>query len=360
MEWESREQVGPAAARGGVACPQCGGTYGEEARFCPADGSKLAAEPEDPLVGQLLLGQIRIEERLAEGGMGVVYRARQIGLDRPIALKVLHRALSFDPEARRRFEREARICARIDHPNVVRILLSGHLPDGHPFLAMELLEGRTLDRLLREGGPLAPSRAAAVLKRICAGVGAAHALGIVHRDLKPDNVVVGAGDERVKVLDFGVARMLEGSDGTPTRSGLVFGTARYISPEGALGERTDPRSDVYSLGVMAYQMLSGRLPFEGPTSVAVLLKHAHEPVPPIEAPAGGPPIPEALAGAVMRALAKRPEDRYPDAGAFARAIGCVEAPEPSREPAAHAGAGRPGRSEVTLRLPRPAEMKASA
>ncbi len=333
----------------GVACPQCGATYDRDARFCPADGSKLAVEPVDPLVGQLLFGQIRIEARLAEGGMGAVYRAHQVGLDRAIAVKVLHPALALDPEARGRFEREARICARLDHPNVVRVLLSGHLPGGHPFLAMELLEGRTLDRVLREDGALPPDRAVDLLRKVCAGVGAAHALGVVHRDLKPDNVVVGDGpDPRVKVLDFGVARMLDGADRTPTRSGLVFGTARYISPEGALGEPTDPRSDVYSLGVMAYQMLAGRLPFEGPSSIAVLLKHAHELPPEVTAPPGAPAIPEPLRRVVMRALAKRPSERYPDALALARALEDAAVPETR-------GIGRvrapyDSRSEITVRL----------
>nr|MDQ3032397.1 protein kinase [Myxococcota bacterium] len=307
-------------------CPRCGTRYDAAAAFCQRDGAslRLAQEDTDPRIGQVLLDQFRIEERIGQGGMGAVYRARQTTLGRDVAIKILHPDLARNPDAVRRFHREARISTSLDHPNVVRVFLFGQLPDGSLYLVMELLRGRTLAEMVRVETPMPVHRALHVATQVCDGVGEAHGQGIVHRDVKPENVFLitkGRDPDFVKVLDFGIARVLRGDDQTSaTQSGLVFGTARYISPEGAAGERTDARSDVYSLGVLTYQLLCGETPFDGSAPVTLLMKHIHDSPPHLKARAGGAHVPDAIADVVMRALAKNPEGRYEDATDLAEVL----------------------------------------
>jgi eukaryotic-like serine/threonine-protein kinase len=268
----------------------------------------------------MLLDQFRIEEVLGAGGMGTVYRARQLSLDRDVAIKILHADLANHPDAVRRFQREARVATALDHPNVVRVLLLGQLPDGSPYLVMEHVSGRSLGQLLRTEGPLPLHRALHIAAQVADGVGEAHAHGVVHRDVKPENVMVlrrGADPDFVKVLDFGIARLLWDEQTVATQSGLIFGTARYISPEGASGELTDARSDVYSIGVLAYQLIAGATPFDGSTPVTLLLKHVQDAAPDIRERV---PCPDPVADVVMKALRKKPNQRFEDGRALSAAL----------------------------------------
>jgi serine/threonine-protein kinase len=308
------------------ACPRCAAKYDAAAVFCQKDGAalRLLEEDHDPRLGQVLLDQFRIEERIGAGGMGMVYRARQTTLGRDVAIKILHPDLAQNPDAVRRFHREARISTSLDHPNIVRVFLFGQLPDGSLYLVMELLRGRPLADLLRIEPRLPASRALHIAVQVAEGVGEAHAQGIVHRDVKPENVFLvtkGRDPDFTKVLDFGIARLLRADEQTQaTQSGLVFGTARYISPEGAAGEATDARSDVYSMGVLAYQMLCGETPFEGSSPVTLLMQHIHERVPHLKTRAGGAQVPDGVADVVMRALSKNPDGRYEDGAHFAEVL----------------------------------------
>ncbi len=307
-------------------CPKCSARYDAGATFCQKDGAtlRLLEEEKDPRIGQLLLDQFRIEEKIGAGGMGAVYRARQVTVGRDVAIKILHPDLASNADAVRRFQREARISVALDHPNVVRVFLFGQLPDGSLYLVMELMRGRPLADLLRIEPRLPIQRVLYILTQVADGVGEAHEQGIVHRDVKPENIFLvakGRDQDYAKVLDFGIARILKPEEQTVlTQSGLVFGTARYISPEGAAGELTDARSDVYSLGVLAYQMLCGETPFDAPAPVTLLMKHIHEPPIPLRSRPGGAEVPTAIADVVMRSLSKNPEGRYQDANELAEVL----------------------------------------
>ena len=312
------------------ACPRCGARYDAAAVFCQKDGAGLRLieeQTKDPRIGQVLLDQFRMEECIGVGGMGMVYRARQTTVGRDVAIKILHPDVAGNPDAVRRFHREARISTALDHPNVVRVFLFGQLNDGSLYLVMELLRGRPLSELLRVEPKLATGRALHIAAQVAEAVGEAHVQGIVHRDIKPENIFLtpkGRDPDFVKVLDFGIARLLHPEDQTSaTQAGLVFGTARYISPEGAAGEKTDARSDVYSIGVLLYQMLTGVTPFEGSTPVQLLMAHINERPTPIRSLQPG--IPEGVADVVMRALAKNPDARFDDGAHFAEVLrDCAE------------------------------------
>ncbi len=307
------ENLGPRV------CPKCGTRYEGDAAFCQKDGAILrpVVEERDPRIGQTLLDQFRIEEKIGTGGMGAVYRAHQSTIHRDVAIKILHPDLATNADAVRRFQREARISTALDHKNVVRVFLFGQLPDGSLYLVMELIRGRPLSDLLRVEPHLAIGRAMHILTQVCDGVGEAHEQGIVHRDVKPENVMLvtkGRDPDFVKVLDFGIARLTRAEEQTQaTQAGLVFGTARYISPEGAAGEQTDARSDVYSLGVLGYQLLSGETPFDAAAPVTLLMKHIHEPPPALRSRPGGTQVPDVVADVIMRALSKNPDGRFTDA-----------------------------------------------
>ena len=326
-------------------CPLCGLRYDAAATFCQKDGAILTTTTgggSDPFVGRVVLGQFRIEEAIGSGGMGTVYRAHQTSLGRDVAIKILHPELAKNPDAVRRFHREARVATSLEHPNLVRVFLFGELPeDGSLYLVMEHLAGRSLVEVLDQDGVMPVPRAMHVLLQICDAIGVAHAQGIVHRDVKPENVMLvdRLGDpDYVKVLDFGIARMLWDQQSALTQSGVIFGTARYISPEGASGEATDARSDVYSLGVLAYQLLTGITPFDAGSPVAMLMKHIHDAPAPLRSRGEGRRVPQVIADAVMRALAKNPDARWDDAAAMARAL--REAAELAAVPVMGIHAGR--------------------
>jgi len=308
-------------------CLRCGSKFGSRAEYCPHDGSLLVTDDEipDPLIGTVLLEQFRIDEQIGTGGMGTVYRANQTTVGRDVAIKVLRAELARDEQAVFRFEREARVAISLDHPNLVRVFLSGRLKDGRLYIVMELLEGRSLaDELDQEGVP-SLERVLIMIMKLCAGLGAVHAAGIVHRDIKPENVYLvrrGRDNDFVKLVDFGIARVLagEGIGPTTTQSGRVFGTATYISPEAATGEETDQRSDIYSMGVLSYQLLTGELPFEGKTAGAVLMQHVHQEPPLLQTVGRGVEVPDDLAGVVMRALSKDPDARQQSLAEFLNAL----------------------------------------
>ncbi|HKO92110.1 MAG TPA: serine/threonine-protein kinase, partial [Polyangiaceae bacterium] len=272
------------------------------------------------LIGQTLGGRYVVTALIGQGGMGAVYRAEHTQLQKPVALKVLNADMAAHREAAQRFEREALVSARIVHPNVVSATDSGRLADGSLYLVLEFVSGRSLRQLIDAEKRLPPVRALAIAGQIAEALAAAHAAEIVHRDLKPGNVMLLERDgnsEFVKVLDFGLARVLgQPSTAEPlTRSGAIFGTPEYMAPEQARGEAVDRRADLYALGVILYEMLSGKPPFQAPELVAVLIKHLQEPPPPLPAD-----IPAPLAAYVMSLLDKQPAQRPQDALSVVRAL----------------------------------------
>ena len=305
-----------------------------DALFCPNDGSPLSiAQPGDPSVqvgapdpyqGRELLGHIEIRQLVGVGAMGRVYRAFQQGIDRDVAVKILHRELSANAQLVARFHREAKVASRLLHPNVVGVHLAGQLPDGAMYIVMEYLDGLSVQSALAAaGGAFDLPRALHVALQLCDAIGEAHATGVVHRDLKPENVMLvrrGADPDFVKVLDFGIARLNWGEQSMATAAGLIFGTARYISPEGAQGEAVGPTGDVYAAATLVYQMLSGRTPFEGEQAVALLVQQIHDPPPPLRSISRAAYVPEPIAQVVMRNLAKDPLQREPDGRALGRAL----------------------------------------
>ncbi len=317
-------------------CATCGVEYEADALFCPKDGTPLGSsrnEPgQDPYLGQTIGDQIEIRQLVGIGSMGRVYRAWQRGVERDVAVKLLHRELSANNTLVGRFLREARIASRLQHPNVVQVLMAGQLPAGSSasstgnelYIVMEYLDGISLlSALAASGGALALPRALHVVLQICDAVGEAHAQGIVHRDLKPENVVLvrrGNDPDFVKVLDFGIARLDWGQGSVATQAGLIFGTARYISPEGARGDPVGPTADVYSIATILYQCLSGRTPFENESPMALLMMHTYEAPPPITSIARASYLPAPLAAAIMRNLDKQPDRRAPDARALGREL----------------------------------------
>lgn len=271
-------------------------------------------------VPQFIAGRFRIEREIGTGGMGTVYLATHLGLERPVAVKIIRREFAGDADVADRFLREARTMAKLRHPNAAMIFDAGNLPDGRHFIVMEFVEGETLSQALAREGRFSATRAVDIATQICDVLEEAHRLGIVHRDLKPSNILL--GKRGVCVLDFGVAKVLASSaESTHTHastgSGQIVGTPRYMSPEQCLGQRVGARSDLYSLGILLYEMLAGRPPFVDPLQSALLVKQATAPAPPL--PRLRQDIPRPLALAVHTLLAKRPEDR-PRTAALAKMV----------------------------------------
>ena len=263
-------------------------------------------EPGDEFAG------CRIEAVAGRGGMGVVYRATELSLGRPVALKLLAPDRAGDSEFRERFQRESRMAAAIDHPNVIPVYAAGE-HDGSLYLVMRYVGGTDLHALLRDRGAVEPERAAELVAQVAAALDAAHAAGLVHRDVKPANVLL--ADDHAYLSDFGLTR-LAGSDTSLTGSGQWIGTVEYCSPEQLRGDRTDARADVYSLGCVLYAALTGGPPFATGTVPATMLAHLHD-EPPRPSDHGAP---REFDRVIARALAKRPEDRYPSAGDLGRAV----------------------------------------
>jgi serine/threonine protein kinase len=314
-------------------CPTCGRRYSADFEICPEDQTPLQADatvageaPVDPLVGHTLDEKYRLEERLGIGGMGTVYRARHLLIDRPVAVKVLNQRFVEDEAARTRFRREARAAGRLQHANAVTVTDFGESHDGYVYLVMELLEGRTLRDILAKEAPLDAARAVSLMMQISAAVAAAHDAGIIHRDLKPANIFIVQRAEVpavVKVLDFGIAKLAaesldEDEPMTLTQIGAMIGTPRYMSPEQCDGAELTPAADVYSLGVILYEMLTGTVPFSGSTPLAIAMKHTSEtPRNPREFVST---IPTALEQVVLHTLQKQPQDRPANAAEFRKEL----------------------------------------
>jgi serine/threonine protein kinase len=260
------------------------------------------------------LGKYKIITEVGQGDFAAVYKAVDTTLDRTVALKVLAPHLLWDYAFVQRFQREARVAANLDHPNILTIYEVGQI-EGVYFIAMQFLEGRTLSQILEAEGPLPVSRVRAIIEQVASALDYAHARGFVHRDIKPSNVIV-AEDGRATLTDFGLVKAGEGTKLSTT--GVVFGTPEYISPEQAQGEKVDGRSDIYSLGIMLFEMLSGQVPFEADTPLEVPIKHLTAPLPlPREV---NPDISEPVEQVILKAMAKAPEDRYQRVSEMAEAL----------------------------------------
>jgi eukaryotic-like serine/threonine-protein kinase len=305
--------------------------------------------------GRCLGGRYRVGALLAAGGMGEVWAARDLLLDRPVAVKVLGGALAGDGRAAERLRREARAAGRLDHPNIARVLDLGE-QDGRPYLVMELLEGESLAARIDRAGPMAPAEAARVVAAVADALQAAHAAGVVHRDVKPGNVFLTSAGE-VKVLDFGIAAAAGQTDLT---TGDLLGTAAYLAPERALGRPATPAADLYSLGVVLYELLAGRRPFQGGSDVELAMAQVNARPAPLALVA--PATPPALAAACEHALAKDPAARPPSAAAFARLLRSPAPAGPATRPLPLAASPPPthrapaGAAALTAELapPRPA------
>jgi serine/threonine protein kinase len=305
-------------------CPTCGASYDAAHLFCSRDSAPLRpAEDSGELVGSLVAGRYLISARIGGGGMGEVYRAQDVRLQRPVAIKVLHASLSGDVDALARFSREAANCSKINNPYVVQVYDFGESEDGLAYLAMELVQGRSLRTLLDAEAPLAPDRVVRFVAQMANGLDAAHRLDcpVVHRDLKPENVLVAQnfeGAEIVKVADFGISKAMRDDAQQVTRTGFVTGTYEFMSPEQVTGGAVDQRSDVYTLGLIAFLMLTGKLPFPGQTPEHSMLLRLHEAPRTLREMRPDLHWSDAVQGVMNKALARDPAGRYDSAGAFAK------------------------------------------
>ncbi|MFW6197842.1 MAG: serine/threonine-protein kinase, partial [Myxococcota bacterium] len=302
-----------------LVCQRCQHENAEEARFCLQCGTMLEARtaraPADPFIGKVLLGRYRVLGVLGEGGMGKVYLAEQkMGTaTRNVAIKTLHPQLGADAQLIARFHRECETVVSLSHPNTVQFHDFGEI-DQTLFIVMEYIEGESLAHVL-ERGAIEPARVDRILIQICGSLNEAHQRGVVHRDLKPENVLLterGGQTDFVKVLDFGIAKRSEAEEKAQaklTKQGMVLGTPPYMSPEQFSGQPLDARSDIYSLGVMTYEMLTGQLPFEAATPWEWATKHLTEQPTPLEAHAEGAQLPEHKKAAIHRALQKERDHR---------------------------------------------------
>src|SRR5216110_950813 len=312
-------------------CPVCSTEYSDDVKFCPNDGQTLrSAGPASDLVGQVVADRYHVVKKLGEGGMGQVYLAEHVKMGRRSAIKVMNPSMVHDPDAVARFNREASNASRITHPNVCAVYDFGETTDGMIYLAMEFIEGEPLTALLERDGALPVPRAAGIFLQVADALQAAHDLGIVHRDLKPDNVMLTrrkGGADAVKVVDFGIAKAIGGDQAGAgqkvTKTGLVVGTPEFMSPEQLSGDTLDGRSDLYSLALVFFRMLSGKLPFEATTVQETMIKRlTDEPTklaearPDLSFPAGLQPV-------LDTALARTPTERYQTVAKFAADVAAV-------------------------------------
>jgi len=284
----------------------------------------------DPYLGQEVAGQFRIVEKIGKGGMGAVYKAEQPDMNRYVAIKILHSRYLSRSDLVSRFRREARAMSQLSHPNTARVFLYGQLDDGACYFVMEYLAGQNLAQIVRAEGAMKPRRAIRIMTQVCSALEEAHQAGIVHRDLKPENIFVtsqGGIRDFPKVLDFGLAKVTErqmrpGSM-VLTQQGMVFGTPEFMSPEQAHGKTLDARSDIYSLGIILYELLTGKLPFDAKQPIEYIQLHVNATPIPLSERRPSAEFPPGLERVVMMALAKKPEDRFASAAEFAAALESV-------------------------------------
>jgi serine/threonine-protein kinase len=340
----------PAASK--IICPGCRAAYDADTNYCARCGASLRATPaedrsrrtepafavpdheefahddsgpRDPLIGRVIDGRYRVLERLGAGGMGIVYKVEHQRMGKIAAMKVLHRSLAADREVLRRFRREAEAVSKLTHPNTVQTFDFGALDGGGLYLVMEHVRGEDLATLIRVHGPQPFARVAPIFMQVCEALAEAHELGIVHRDLKPENILVTHGKDgrdHAKVLDFGLATLAERPSDLSAPD-LIVGTPLYMAPEQIRVERLDGRADIYALGAVLYRVLTGEPPFQAQTPVGVLTKHLHDAVVPPSERRRDLPIPPQADAIVLRAMAKRPEERFPSVDALRGAIGAA-------------------------------------
>ncbi len=310
-------------------CPVCSTEYPDEIKFCQNDGTTLrAAAPATNLVGQVIADRYHVVKKLGEGGMGQVYLAEHVKMGRRSAIKVMNPSMAHDPDAVARFNREASNASRITHPNVCAVYDFGETPDGLIYLAMEFVEGEPLTDLLERDGSMPLARATHVFQQVADALQAAHDLGIVHRDLKPDNIMLAKGRDGadvVKVVDFGIAKAVGGDEAGQkvTKTGLVVGTPEFMSPEQLSGDKLDGRSDLYSLALVFFRMLAGKLPFEANTVQETMIKRLTDE--PVKLAASRPDLafPSGLQEVLDTALARNPMERYQSVAKFAADVAGV-------------------------------------
>ena len=272
-------------------------------------------------------GEYRILERLGVGGMGSVYKAEQPAMNRLVAIKVLHPRYANRNDLVSRFRREARAMSQLQHPNTARVYKFGQLPDGAPYFVMDYLEGKNLAHVVRAEGPMKAERAIPIMVQVCGALDEAHVAGIIHRDLKPENVFLtkqGGTEDFPKVLDFGLAKVSEKQMGRGsmmlTQQGMVFGTPEFMSPEQTQGAALDRRSDVYSLALIMYELLTGKLPFDATKPIDIMRAHLQDPPIPLNERVSGLHFSDELQAALAKALAKKPDDRHATAKEFGEAL----------------------------------------
>lgn len=323
-------------------CKKCGAKYPDSEEICSIDGQKLIPLPEflqtrpsshsshppaDPFIGKQI-EKYRILKQIGEGGMGVVYEAEHIHIGKKVALKILREDYTKKQDVVERFKQEARSASIIGHPNIIDVTDFGYTNDGRVFFIMEYLEGEDLATILENERALKWHRAVKIALQVCHGLEAAHSKGIIHRDMKPENIFIvhpNTKDEKVKILDFGIAKMsiLDHESKRLTRTGVVFGTPEYMSPEQAAGKTIDKRVDIYSLGVIMYEMITSKVPFTGDSFMAILSKHIFDKVPPLKEVSPNLHIPESLEKTIYKCLEKEPENRFESAAQLASALESV-------------------------------------
>jgi serine/threonine-protein kinase len=329
-------------------CPGCGHLAEPGAgpvNFCPRCGLDLRATarrapPGDPLVGRVIADRYRLVSLLGEGGMGAVYRAEHVRMGKALAVKVLRGDFARDPAAAGRFRAEARIVSRLSHPHTIAVFDFGELPERGLYLAMEYVPGQDLARALREGGAFSEARAVGVAQQVLGSLAEAHEAGVVHRDMKPANVMLmqaRPGEDFAKVLDFGIAKLRDEAGGSTTGAGAVVGTPSCLAPEQARGGPVDARADLYAMGCLVYELVSGRPPFTADSPVAVIRAHLEDAPPPLQQVAPG--VSRRLAEVVHRALRKDPAERFATADAMRAALAGPGRPAPPRRPALPRAAG---------------------
>lgn len=308
------------------SCQTCSALCHDKARFCPSCGAGVEEAPRadaDPYLGLTLVEKYQLKELLGEGGMGRVYRAEHLALEKPVAVKILHQHLLGDERSVARFVAEAREASRLNHPNVVTVMEFGETDYGVMFLVMEYLRGRPLSDVIANEHPISFEHLVSIFRQILLAVGEAHRLGVLHRDLKPDNVFIESladGTELVKVIDFGIAKRFDQEGEGLTSPGMVCGTPEYMSPEQVQGETLDQRSDVYALGILLYEMIVGAPPFSGGGPAEIMIQHTEvDPIPPSEA-ASEQTIPPSLDAIVLWAMSKNRADRIESAEEFRRVL----------------------------------------
>ncbi|HJL19171.1 MAG TPA: serine/threonine-protein kinase, partial [Sandaracinaceae bacterium LLY-WYZ-13_1] len=319
-------------------CPSCKSEFGGGEVFCPNDGARLVtasqwdgptrAEGQDPMVDTVLSERYRIIRQIGEGGMGLVYEAEHVAIEKRVALKILRDDFSSRPEVVERFKQEAKSASKIGNDHIVDISDFGVTPSGASYFVMELLEGEDLANVLSREGHLPIARAADVILQCCKALGAAHAKGIVHRDMKPENIFLTERDGRtdfVKLVDFGIAKMSDiETPGAPgrklTKTGMIFGTPEYMSPEQAAGKELDHRVDIYALAVIMFEMITGRVPFVGDTFMGILTQHMFEDPPALVDVNPHVDVPAPVADFIYRGLSKEADARYQTCAEMAEAL----------------------------------------